>query len=117
MYEFMNYLILKLSPYGPFPPIHDPAALKKRASGEWRVKIETLQKADQALVTHQGVVVAQYDIGDTFKLNKENGRVTLNLKNAKDRSLLGKKLDYRTANPVSILNDKNLKFKKEGKNV
>lgn len=115
------YLVIKLSDHkdGKIDPLPfgDYDALKKRAEGQWRLTLKTMARSDKALALYHGKVVAEYLISDEFKLNRENGRITLHLIDPKKKDptfkskYVGRILDYPTSNPITVLNTKDIKYK------
>ncbi|WP_420496631.1 hypothetical protein QA540_10960 (plasmid) [Macrococcus psychrotolerans] len=107
----MKYLILKLSDKEQGIPFNDRAELKKRAEGDWKLTLKTLGQTDRALLLFRGQVLGEYEIQDQFYFDRSTGRVTLSLVEIDNSSMLNKVLDYPTANPASILDEKDLKEK------
>ena len=115
-----NYLILKLSDRKYPIPYNDRERLKKRAEGYtdepgkiggWKTSFVTIWKTTKALAIFRGQILAEYEIEDSIKLNREEKKVLLNLKEIKNSKYLDKVLDYKTTNPCSVLNTKDFQYK------
>ena len=93
-------LILKLSE-GDNLPIDRLAQL---ADGHWKVNAVKIQSVKLVIVLVHKKVVGDFYLADKVTLELNTGRITnLGLKNAKNVSgLVGKILNYRTANPATI---------------
>lgn len=111
----MKYIIIKLSDMrdGKFDPIPFGNAnkLKERASGSWRTSLKTLYATDHALALYKGRVVAEYRLRASVQIDRKNHRLTFNMDSVEDSPYIGKKLDYPTANPISVLDSKDFKYK------
>ncbi len=113
---FLKYLIIKLSDIrdGKIDPIPfgNENKLRERVSGSWRISLKTLYEANHALALYKGQVIAEYSLRSSVQIDRKNRRIRLNLDPVKNSKYIGKILDYPTANPVSVLDEANFKYKK-----
>lgn len=107
----MKYLILKLSDREQGIPFNDPEELRKRAEGAWKLTLKTLGETDRALLLFRGQILGEYEIGNQFGFNRATGRITLALTPVVNSTMLNKVLHYPTANPASLLDENDIKYK------
>ncbi|MEX0380702.1 hypothetical protein AB3K25_05215 [Leuconostoc sp. MS02] len=83
-------------------------ALKQRASGAWKIKLDTIinNKIKHIVVMYHQVVIADYRLGDRIGYHLtglDKGRVWFDLEPYEGETpLKGKKFNYKTANPATI---------------
>lgn len=113
----MLYLIIKLSDKrdGKLDPpnLRDDQAIKERACGNWKTSLPTLYKTKHCLVLYKKHILKEYVLGDDITLIRagKDSRVRLHItKEIKDSKYIGKILDYRTANPLSVLDSTKFKY-------
>lgn len=113
----MKYIIVKLSnkkdnKFTPIP-FGNAAKLKERASGPWRTSLKTLYATDRVLALYQGRIIAEYRLRASVQIDRINHRLTFNMDGVADSQFVGKRLNYRTANPVSVLDSKDFIYKED----
>lgn len=110
----MKYLILKLSESDREIPFGNSDELVKRANGSWRISLKKIEGVKRALLLFRGSVLAEYEIGpEIVAKNTPTGyRLTFNMKEVEDSKHKGRILNYRTANPASVVEENKLKDKK-----
>ena len=96
------YIVVKLSDSNEPIPFHDKERLKERASGFWKIKLDTIGEHRDMLVMFKGQVIASFKIGNRITIDRDASRLKFELEE-QDNNLIGKVLDYRTANPISRL--------------
>lgn len=99
----MDYLILKLSDKDNKVPFNNEKKLISRANGSWRITPTKLGDTDRALLLYRGQVLEEYEIGDSIIFDRKNNRTTFDMKVKKNSKYKGKSLEYKTANPASII--------------
>lgn len=99
----MDYLILKLSDKDKKVPFNSEKKLIERANGSWRITPAKLGDIDKALLLFRGQVLEEYEIGDIITFDRKNNRITFDMKVIKNSKYKGKILEYKTANPASII--------------
>lgn len=100
----MKIWVIKLSPNIDLKNLNN-TRIAQLADGSWKVNLINLKKVEYVIVMHQQKVVADYVLGDTIQVNLKNDfRVErLGLKDANNSTgLVGKVLNYTTANPSTI---------------
>lgn len=111
----MKYLIIKLTDKrnGKFDPVPfgNENKLKDRASGSWRISLNTLYATSHALALYKGQIIAEYRLRASVQIDRVNRRIRLNLDHVSQSKYVGKVLDYPTANPISVLDEKDFKYK------
>lgn len=91
-----KYVVLKIN-----EELED-ASLKERASGNWKLKLETVEDAIDLIVLHKQKIIKEYVILSSFK-SEEDGRIRFKLTEKNLSYFLGKNLDYTTSNPSTTL--------------
>ncbi|WP_438798703.1 hypothetical protein [Staphylococcus pseudintermedius] len=114
MNKEMNYVILKLSDEEIRIPFGDDEKLLERANGSWRLTPAKLGKAKKALLLFRGQVLNEYEVGSKIIFDRDNTRITFDMKTIKNSKYKGEVLDYKTSNPASIIskNDLDKRIKK-----
>lgn len=112
----LKYIIIKLSnkrnkKFEPIP-FGNANKLKERASGPWRTSLNTLYATDHALALYQGRIIAEYRLRASVQIDRRQHRLFFNMDTVSDSPYIGKRLDYPTANPVSILDSNDFVYKK-----
>jgi len=106
----MKIWVIKLSPKMELKDLPN-TRIAQLADGSWKVNLISLKKVEYVIVMHQQKVVADYVLGDTIQVNLKNDfRVEhLGLIDANNSTgLVGKVLNYTTANPSTIKNQEDL---------
>jgi len=104
----MDYLVLKLSDKDKKVPFNNEKKLIDKANGSWRITPAKLGDVDKALLLFRGQVLEEYEIGDTIIFDRKNKRMTFDMKVIKNSKYKGKILEYKTANPASIISKSKL---------
>lgn len=100
-----EYLILKLSDKESAIPFSDSQKLTERANGAWRFTPARLKDVKTALLMFRGQVLEEYELGEKIVYNLNTKRITFDLTPVAKSQFKGKMLDYKTANPASLLDD------------
>jgi len=93
-------LVLKLSEGADLPP----QRLAQLADGHWKVNAVNIQSVNFVIVLVHMKVVGDFYLGDRLTLEVNTGRISdLGLEDAENATgLVGKTINYRTANPATI---------------
>lgn len=80
--------------------------LAQLADGHWKVNASRVLNVRYVIVLVHMKVLADFELGDLITLERQTGRITnLGLVDAHNKTgLVGKKLNYKTANPATIKN-------------
>lgn len=105
-----KYFIAKISNRENNVPLHDKDALRERARGFWKVSTARLNETRNMLLLFNGTVIGAYTIGSKILLDQDARRVKFELTDV-DSHFIGKRLDYPTANPISIAPESKLIIK------
>lgn len=108
MRENSNWVILKLSDKEIGIPFSDDEKLLERANGNWRLTPSKLGKAKKALLLFRGQVLNEYEVGSKIIFDRDNTRITFDMRTIENSSYKGKVLDYKTPNPASIISKSDL---------
>jgi len=103
-----DYLILKLSDKEKRIPFNNEKELINRANGSWRITPQKVKNTKYALLLFRGQVIGEYTIGPTIIYDRENTRTTFDMKPYNVSKYRGLYLNYKTANPASIVSQKKL---------
>lgn len=112
-------LILKLSDTDRTIPFGDKKGLLERANGAWRISLNRIKGVKKALLLFRGRVLAEYEIGSKIIVTveevkgKERHRLTFDMKEVENSVYKDRILDYRTANPASVLDVGKIKYRKD----
>ena len=111
----MKYLIIKLSDKrdGRLDPpnIYDDKALRERACGDWTTSLPTLYNTNHCLVLYKKLILREYILSDEITLVREKNRIRFHiLKEIKDSKYVKRMLDYRSSNPLSVLDSSQFKY-------
>ena len=91
----MNILVLK--------SVKTHPELPENYCGNWKLSPIRLRNVDFGIVLSDGVVVAQFQLGDVVSYNLVTGRLVFSPEPYYGKyNLLNKKYDYRTSNPATI---------------
>lgn len=102
-----NVLVLKLSEGAGLPPYR----LAQLADGHWKVNAVNIQSVKFVIVLVHMKVVGDFYLGDRLTLELNTGRISnLGLEDARNTTgLVGKTINYKTANPATIKRLEDLK--------
>ena len=107
-------LILKLSDSDRTIPFGDKKGLLERANGAWRISLGRIKGVKKALLLFRGRVLAEYEIGSKITVDESNDyRLTFDMKEVENSEYKDRILDYRTANPVSVLEVEKIKYRED----
>lgn len=105
-------LILKLSDSDRTIPFGDKEGLLERANGAWRISLSRIKGVKKALLLFRGRVLAEYEIGSKIIVDESNDyRLTFDMKEVENSVYKDRILDYRTANPASVLDVGKIKYR------
>ncbi|MBF7026033.1 hypothetical protein [Staphylococcus kloosii] len=108
MSKEFDYIILKLSDKEIGIPFSDDEKLLERANGNWRLTPAKLGKAKKALLLFRGQVLNEYEVGSKIIFDRDNTRITFDMKTIDNSNYKGKVLNYKTPNPASIISKSDL---------
>jgi len=84
-------------------------ALKERVRRAWRMNIDRLYNQSELAALYKGEILEVYKIISYQKDDQEPNRVSFELEEISS-PLKGKRIVYRTSNPATIMNEKDLEF-------
>lgn len=87
---------------------NDKDSLRERVRKSWRINPNRLYNQEQVIAVYKGEILEVYKILNYKASEVEAGRVEFELKEI-ESELKGKKIETRTSNPCTIIN--NLEFK------
>ncbi|AGY82862.1 hypothetical protein [Carnobacterium inhibens] len=105
-----DYLILKLSDKDLDIPFSNEKALTERANGSWVITPRKIGKTNRALLLFKGQILKEYSVGSVLIFDRDSRRTTFDMTPLENSIYQGRRLRYPTANPSSILSEKNMIF-------
>ena len=106
-------LILKLSDSDRTIPFGDKKGLLERANGAWRIGLPRIKGVKKALLLFRGRVLDEYEIGSKIIVDENNDyRLTFDMREKENSQYKDRILDYRTANPASVIEAEKIKYRK-----
>jgi hypothetical protein len=107
-------LILKLSDKDRTIPFGNDEELVDRANGSWRISLSKINGVKRALLLFRGRVLEEYEIGSKIIADTSNSnRLTFDMTIVEHSDFKNKILDYRTANPASVVEVEKIKYRDE----
>lgn len=82
--------------------------LRERVRKHWRIDANRLYNQDTVIAVYKGEILEVYKLLGYEESNEYKGRVEFKLEEM-ESDLKGRKIDYRTANPCTIVEKKNFK--------
>lgn len=83
--------------------------LRDRVRRAWRINIDRLYNQENLMAIYKGEILEVYKVLSYGKDQLEENRVAFDLEEISSE-LKGKRIEYKTANPCTIVDIKNLEF-------